>query len=108
MSSAEILMSVNHPLEKLFSNVEEVTNVVYRPNKRFLQGRLDDMISVNSPLPLLIGSGKVGCWISFDILMEKAMDGRKTPSPIGAFEKFAGAFSRTSSLSFFSKLDVLL
>ena len=37
------------------------------------------------------------------------MDGRKTPSPIAAFEKFAGAFSGTISLLlFFSKLDVLL
>ncbi|KAJ1695236.1 hypothetical protein LUZ63_011934 [Rhynchospora breviuscula] len=90
MSSGTILMSINHLLEKLLSNVEVMMNVVdRRTNKHCLQEHLDDKRLVNSPLSFLTGAGKAGCWISFDIIMENAMDGRKTVCPIAAFEKLA-------------------
>jgi hypothetical protein len=94
-------MFVNHLLKKLFSNAEKITNMVYRPNKHSIQGCMNDMILVNSPVPFLIGAGKAGCWISFDILMEKAMDGRKALCPIAAFEKLAGASSGTVLFLFY-------
>ncbi|KAJ3688470.1 hypothetical protein LUZ61_017634 [Rhynchospora tenuis] len=57
-SSTEILTSVDHFIEKLFSNVQEVISSVYRPHKRSLWGLMDDTRLVNSPLHSCIGYGK--------------------------------------------------
>lgn len=65
-------------------------NLGYKPNKRDLLGHMIDIGSLNSPMSLLPGAGKSGCWISIDILLESCMEG-KTLVPVAAFELLTGA-----------------
>lgn len=65
-------------------------NLGYKPNKRDLLGHMIDIGSLNSPMSLLPGAGKSGCWISIDILLESCMEG-KTIMPVAAFELLTGA-----------------
>lgn len=66
-------------------------NLGYKPNKRDLLGHMIGTRS-NSPMFLLPGAGKSGCWISIDILLESCMEG-KTLMPVAAFELLTGAFA---------------
>jgi hypothetical protein len=83
------LASINHLLENLFSNIQKGINLGYKPNKHDLVGQMIDAES-NSPMFILPGAGKSGCWISIDILLESCMEG-KTLMPVAAFELLTGA-----------------
>ncbi|KAJ1699134.1 hypothetical protein LUZ63_007646 [Rhynchospora breviuscula] len=83
--SSKNLTSINHLLDNLFSNIQKVMNSGYKQNERNLLSHIIDTGSVNSPLSLLPGAGKGGCWISIDILLESCMEA-KTLMPIAAFE----------------------
>ncbi|XP_078179128.1 mediator of RNA polymerase II transcription subunit 33A-like isoform X2 [Carex rostrata] len=84
--STNSLAAVNHLLEKLFFNIQKAMNLEYLPNKRSILGYLLNTGSMNPPPSLLIGAGKGGCWIIFDIFMENSME-RKTFCPRAVFEK---------------------
>lgn len=79
-------------------------NLEYLPNKRSILRYLLYTGSMDPPPSLLIGAGKGGCWIIFDIFMENSME-RKTFCPGAVFEKLTGSFNFNNFISF---LELLL
>lgn len=78
-------------------------NLEYLPNKRSILRYLLNTGSMDPPPSLLIGAGKGGCWIIFDIFMENSME-RKTFCPGAVFEKLTGSFNFNDFISFLELL----
>ncbi|XP_072997248.1 mediator of RNA polymerase II transcription subunit 33A-like [Typha latifolia] len=75
-SASTTLVSANNIVDNLFADVQKAMSVEYQLNKRELLGVLVDIGPFSSLLCHLSGAGKTACWISFDIFMENAMDGK--------------------------------
>ncbi|XP_038988885.1 mediator of RNA polymerase II transcription subunit 33A-like isoform X2 [Phoenix dactylifera] len=76
-SASQALLSANHILDSLSANVQKAMDWEYQLNKHQLLGVMVDAgpssyLSCNSS-----GASRAACWISFDMFMENAMDGRQ-------------------------------
>ena len=94
-STTHSLTSINNILVKLFANVQKVITGDYTLNKHPLLGILIDAGTSNPTSCYSSGTGRAGCWISFDIFMEKSMDGKNLHA-ISAIEILTGAFCSKS------------
>ncbi|KAG1371452.1 mediator of RNA polymerase II transcription subunit 33A [Cocos nucifera] len=76
-SASQALLSANDNLDSLSANVQKAMDWEYQINKHQLLGVMIDAgpssyLSCHSS-----GTGRAACWISFDLFMENAMDGRQ-------------------------------
>ncbi|XP_073105034.1 mediator of RNA polymerase II transcription subunit 33A isoform X2 [Elaeis guineensis] len=76
-SASQALLSANHILDSLSTNVQKAMDWECQINKHQLLGVMVDAgpssyLSCHSS-----GTGRAACWISFDLFMENAMDGRQ-------------------------------
>ncbi|XP_020695036.1 mediator of RNA polymerase II transcription subunit 33A-like isoform X3 [Dendrobium catenatum] len=76
-STSQSLISINHVLVRLVSNIREVVNGEYKLNRHQVLGLLIDS-KFGGPTSYYYGLGtnRSNSWISFDLLMENAMDGK--------------------------------
>ncbi|KAL5738909.1 hypothetical protein ACOSQ2_028089 [Xanthoceras sorbifolium] len=73
------LKSANQLLDRLCANIKKVVGYNYKLNKRSLIGMLIDTKSLRPVSCCNSESGWSACWVSFDIYMEHAVDGRQLP-----------------------------
>nr|XP_010921239.1 mediator of RNA polymerase II transcription subunit 33A isoform X2 [Elaeis guineensis] len=76
-SASQALLSANHILDSLSANMRRAVDWEYKLNKQHHLGVLVD----DRPSSLLSchssGAGTAACWITFDMFMENAMDGKQ-------------------------------
>ncbi|PKA61809.1 Mediator of RNA polymerase II transcription subunit 33A [Apostasia shenzhenica] len=90
-STSQSLISVKSILEKLLANIQEVLNEKFNLHKHH---GLDILVDTGFGGPTAyysVGADRSGCWISFDMFMENAMDGRHLYA-ISSVEILTGAF----------------
>ncbi|KAG0453373.1 hypothetical protein HPP92_024677 [Vanilla planifolia] len=74
--ASQSLKSMNHSLDRLLSNIHEIANGEYKLNRHQLLGSVVDAGFGGPTSCYSLVSDWSACWISFDMLMENAMDGR--------------------------------
>ncbi|KAH0466015.1 hypothetical protein IEQ34_006118 [Dendrobium chrysotoxum] len=75
-STSQGLISINHVLVRLVSNIREVVNGEYKLNRHQVLGLLIDSKFGGPTSYYGLGASRSNYWISFDLLMENAMDGK--------------------------------
>ncbi|KAJ0975421.1 hypothetical protein J5N97_017386 [Dioscorea zingiberensis] len=75
-STSPSLVSADHLLSKLFTNIQKVMDGEYQLAKNQVIGVLIDVHSCGWTSCHNSGAGRTPCWIPFDISMENAMDGK--------------------------------
>lgn len=83
------LKSADHLLAKLFSNMQKVMDGEYQLARHQVIGVLVDVHSCGWTSCHNSGAGRTPCWISFDISMENAVDGKHL-NAISCIEILAG------------------
>ncbi|KAF8397078.1 hypothetical protein HHK36_015985 [Tetracentron sinense] len=73
------LKSASHLLVRLSANIQRAMDLEYQLNKRQLIGVLIDIRSC-SLSSCNFGADRAACWVSFDIYMENALDGKQLPA----------------------------
>lgn len=77
--ASQSLKSAYQLLAKLSANIWRAMGFQYQLNKHQLIGKLIDIRSCK-PAPFCNSeSGRLACWVPFDIYMENAMDGKQFP-----------------------------
>lgn len=90
-STSHSLISINHIIIRLSSNIREVVNGKDKLNRHQLIGILIDSEFGGPTSYYRLGADRSVCWISFDLLMENAMDGKHLHA-ISIVEILTGAF----------------
>ena len=104
-STSQGLGFVRHIWVKLFANVQNVYAGEHKLNTHHLPGILLNAWTSGPTSCYYTGPDRAACWISLDIYMENAMDG-KNLQPLSAIEVLTGAchmkdFIITTQIYFF-------
>lgn len=83
-------MSPYNLLDSLIMNIQNVISTDYQLDRKRLLGVPVSIQPCSSAVYSIFRAGKVSCWISFDMFMENAMDGRHLHA-ISSVEYLTGA-----------------